>query len=107
MSDPDQKLQIVTEHVDHLAVKQHTAADAITTANRLTEGVSERITSTHGSACSATSSAMSAAEEARLAAGAALRQTSLDLADKLTGAAINYNDVDYRSGKSLGQACQA
>jgi hypothetical protein len=106
MSDQDKNLQVVTEHLDHLAEKQQTAADKITGANRMTGDVSANIVSTHGLVCSATSIAVSAADDARKAAGAALYKTSSELATKLTTAAINYNDTDYRSGNSLGQACQ-
>ena len=106
MSDQDKNLQVVTAHVDHLASKQQMAAEKITGANRTTGDVSASITSTHGLVCSATSMAVSAADEARKAAGAALHETSSELAEKLKTAAINYNDTDYRSGKSLGQACQ-
>lgn len=106
MSDQDKNLHVLTEHIDHLAQKQQTAADKITGANRTTGDVSANILSTHGLVCSATSIALSAADEARQTAGASLHKTSSELATKLATAAVNYNDTDYRSGNSLGQACQ-
>jgi hypothetical protein len=50
--------------------------------------------------------ALSAADAARKAAGAALYKVSAEFDAKLTTAAINYADADYRSGASIGQACE-
>jgi hypothetical protein len=106
VTDQDKNLQVVTDHIDDLAGRQQTAADRIMGANRMTGDISARIVSTHGVVCSATSLAVAAADEARKTAGAAIQTTSSELALKLTTAALNYNDTDYRAGKSLGQACQ-
>ena len=106
MSDQDQNLQVVTSHIDHLAEKQQTAANQIMGANRTAGEISSRIVSTHGVVCSATSLAVSSAESARETAGSALYKASTELAEKLTTAATNYRDADYRAGRSLGQACQ-
>lgn len=106
MGDLVKNLQVVTEHIDNLAELQQRAADKITGANRTTGGVSERVESTHGLVCMATSSAVESIDTARKAAGAALFTTSTELAAKLTTAALNYNDTDYRAGKSIGQVCQ-
>lgn len=106
MSDQEQNLRVVTSHINHLAAKQHTAVDNITGANRTTGTVAANVVSTHGLACSATSIAVSSADAARKAAGAALFTVSTELEAKLTTAAVNYADVDYRAGNSLGQACE-
>jgi hypothetical protein len=106
MTDQGKNLQVVTEHLDHLAEKQQTAANKITGANRMTGDVSASVLATHGLVCSATSIAVSAVDDARKLAGTALHETSSELATKLTTAAINYNDADYMAGDKLGQQCQ-
>lgn len=106
MSDQEQNLQVVTGHINHLAEKQHTAADKIMGANRTTGDVAANVSSTHGLVCSATSMAVSAADTARKTAGAALYKVSTELETKLNTAATNYENADYRAGKSLGQACE-
>ena len=78
----------------------------MTGANRTTADVAANIISSHGLACSATSFAVSIAETARKTAGTQLNKVSTELTAKLTTAAANYEDVDYREGRSLGQACQ-
>jgi hypothetical protein len=106
VSDQDQNLRVLTEHIIRLAEKQQTAADKVLGANRMTGDVASRVTSTHGLVCSATSLAVSGADTARKAAGEALHKVSTELSEKLTTAANNYNNADYRAGRSLGQACQ-
>jgi hypothetical protein len=106
MSDQDQNLKVVTGHLTHLATSQLRAADLVTGANRTTADVAANIISSHGLVCSATSVAVSMAETARKTAGTQLNKVSTELSAKLTTAATNYDDVDYREGRSLGQACQ-
>lgn len=106
MSDQEQNLQVVTGHINHLAEKQHTAADKIMGANRATGDVASNLVSTHGLVCSATSIAVSTADTARKTAGATLHRVSTELEAKLNTAAVNYENADYRAGNSLGQACQ-
>jgi hypothetical protein len=106
MTDQQQNLECVTEHIDLLAGMQQTAADKILGANRTTGDVSDSVTRTHGYVCWATSLAVSNADTARKAAGAALFRVSNELSEKLTTAASNYNNADYMAGRSLGQACQ-
>jgi hypothetical protein len=106
MSDQDQNLRVVTDHINELAKRQRTAADKITGANRGTGNAAADVLGTHGLVCWATSTAVSTAEEARTAAGAKLYQVSAEFSEKLTTAAINYNDADYRARKSLGRACR-
>ena len=106
MSDQEQNLQVLREHIDHLAEKQLTAANQITGANRTTGDAAGNVSSTHGLVFSATSLAVSAADTARRTAGAALYKVSNELSEKLTTAASNYDNADYRAGRSLGQACQ-
>ncbi len=106
MTDQDQNLHVVTGHINHLAEKQQTAANQILGANRTTGDMAGSVVSSHGLVCSATSLAVSRADTARTTAGAALYKVSTELAEKLTTAATNYGDVDYRAGRSLGQACR-
>jgi hypothetical protein len=106
VSGQEQNLKVVVDHINGLAEKQQRAADLFTGANRTTAGVAANVVSTHGLVCSATSIAVSVAETARKAAGSQLLTVSTELAAKLTTAATNYDDVDYREGRSLGQACQ-
>ncbi len=106
MTDQDQNLKVVVDHVNELAARQHTTADKITGANRSVGDVAAQAVRTHGLVCSATSVALATADTGRTAAGAALHTVSTELEAKLTTAAINYDDADYRAGRSLGQACQ-
>jgi hypothetical protein len=106
MSSEEQNLKVVTDHVTELASKQQRAAHLFVGANRTTGDVAADILSTHGLVCSATSIAVSAADTARKTAGSNLYKVSCELATKLSTAAINYGDADYRAGRSLGQACQ-
>lgn len=102
MTDQQMNLHVLTEHIDKLAEKQHTAADKITGANRMTGGdIAYKVFSTHGAVCSPTSMVFSGVDTARKAAGAALHKVSSELAEKLTTAASNYNSIDYMSGKML------
>jgi hypothetical protein len=102
----DQNLHVVTDHIDRLAAMQHTAADKIMGSNRTTADVAGNVLSTHGLVCSATSIALSSADAARKAAGEVLYKVSTEFEAKLTTAAVNYADTDYRLGDSLGQACE-
>lgn len=97
-------LRVLTEHVRKLADRQQAAADQITGANRATTGVADRVSDTHGLVCFLTSSALSAADEARQSAGSALHKVSNDLSEKLTTAAGNYDNADYRAGNRISQA---
>jgi hypothetical protein len=106
MTGQQQNLQVVTDHVRELAKRQQTAADKIMGANRTTGDVAANIFSSHGLVCSATSIAVSTAETARKAAGEAMYKVSTELVAKLNTAATNYDNVDYREGRSLGEACQ-
>jgi Excreted virulence factor EspC, type VII ESX diderm len=106
MTDQQQNLQVVTDHITLLAGKQQTAADKLLGANRTSGDVSDSVASTHGYVCWATTLAVSNADTARKAAGAALFRVSNELSEKLTTAANNYNNADYMAGRSLGQACR-
>jgi hypothetical protein len=106
MTDQQQNLQVVTDHINLLAGHQQTAADKILGANRTAGNVSDSVASTHGHACWATTLAVSNADTARTTAGAALFKVSNELSEKLRTAASNYNNTDYMAGRDLGQACQ-
>jgi hypothetical protein len=106
MTDQDQNLRVVVDHINKLAEAQQRAADKIMGANRYTGAIAGSVGSTHGLICMATKLAVADAEEERSAAGKALFATSTELAEKLTSAANNYNNVDYMAGKNLGQECR-
>lgn len=54
--------------------------------------------------CFATSHAMSKGETARKDAGDTMYTVSTEFKQKLDTAAVNYKDVDYREGRSIGEA---
>jgi uncharacterized phosphosugar-binding protein len=104
MSDLEQNLKVVTDHLGELANRQQTAADKIIGANRATVEIAAKIEATHGLICFATSQAMSAGESARKEAGQTLYNVSTEFNQKLDTAATNYENVDYREGRSIGEA---
>lgn len=106
MSNLELNLMVLTDHLEELARKQQSAADQVTGANRHTGDVTTQVENTHGLICKATTAALKEAEAGRKAAGDTLVRVSTELAAKLTTAATNYNDVDYREGRSIGQVCQ-
>ncbi|WP_419179564.1 ESX-1 secretion-associated protein [Mycolicibacterium peregrinum] len=95
-------LAVVTEYLGELATKQQTAVDLITTANSHTADIASKIESTHGKVCWATILALSG-NESRKVAGRTLATVSAELNEKLGRASTNYNDADYRAGKSFGE----
>lgn len=103
MSDLELNLKVVTDHLTELGGFQETAANKIVGANRETADVAAKIEDTHGLVCYATSQAMSEGETARKDAGDNLYTVSTEFKEKLDVAAINYNDVDYREGRSIGE----
>ena len=104
MSDLELNLKVVTDHLTELGGFQETAANKITGANRETADVAAKIKETHGLVCYATSQAMSEGETARKEAGDTMYTVSTEFKQKLDTAAVNYNDVDYREGRSIGEA---
>jgi hypothetical protein len=104
VTDFDQNLKVLTEHVRRLATEQQAAAGRITVANRSARDVAGNMWSTHGVVCAPTNIAMATAETAREAAGAALWKVSTELSEKLTNAADNYDSVDSQEGQDIG-AC--
>lgn len=104
MTDQEENLKVLTEHVRRLATDQQAAAGRITVANQSAQGVAGNMWGTHGVVCAATNIAVSAAETARLAAGAALYKVSTELSEKLTNAAGNYDSADSQGGQDIG-AC--
>lgn len=107
MTAAEQNLKIVTDHLARLSDIQRRGSDLFTGANRSTSGVAENVSRTHGLVCQLTNLALSAAETARKSAGENLHQKSAEMAEQLTTAAANYNDADYRAGRSLGGAIKA
>jgi hypothetical protein len=106
MSDFEMNLAVVTQYLEELGAKHQHAADQITGANRLVADSSSKIESTHGLICWATIQAL-AGDEPRKAAGETLVRVSTEFEEKLARAARNYNDVDYREGRSIGEAGDA
>ena|ERR1700712_76886 len=103
MSDFEMNLKVVTDYLAELGRTQETAANKITGANRETADIAAKIEATHGLVCYATSQAMSAGETARKEAGDAMYTVSTEFQQKLDTAAVNYQDVDYREGRSIGE----
>lgn len=104
MTDFEQNLKILTEHIRRLASEQQAAAGRITVANQSAQNVADNMWSTHGAVCAPTNTAMAFAEKARKSAGAVLWRVSTELSEKLTNAADNYDDVDSQEGQDIG-AC--
>lgn len=102
MTAQDDNLRVLTEHIRWLSGKQQAAAGRITIANQAPAGVAAGMWGTHGAACAATNMAMAAAETARTAAGTNMLALTHDLAERLTDAATNYEDADYRAGIEIG-----
>lgn len=102
----DLNLKVVTEHIDELAGHHETAADKILGANRFAQGVADRVESTHGLICYATSLAMSDAESSRSSAGQALHRVSTEFGEKLRNTSTNYQNTEYISGQKLSSECR-
>lgn len=109
MSDLDLNLKVLTDYLGELGAKHQIAADLIAGANRSVADITAKIETSHGLICWATIRALNGGE-ARRTAGETLARVSEETAEKLGRAATNYNDVDYREGRSIGEAgtaCQA
>ncbi|KMO70179.1 MAG: ESX-1 secretion-associated protein [Mycolicibacterium rufum] len=104
MSDFEKNLAVLTDHVRWLSSKQRAAAGRITVANQSVRDTASSMWSSHGIVCAPTNMAVAAAQSARAEAGATLHKISEELATRLTDAADNYDDADYRSGDNIG-AC--
>lgn len=104
MTDFEENLKVLTEHIRRLATEQQAAAGRITVANQSARGVSGNMWSTHGVVCAQTNIAVSTAETARTAAAAALWKVSTEFSEKLANAADNYDNVDSQGGQDIG-AC--
>jgi Excreted virulence factor EspC, type VII ESX diderm len=102
VSAQEQNLKVLTDHIRDLATKQQAAAGRIKVANESVGEVAGSMWGSHGVACAATNMAVSAAETARATAGTHLYQVSTKLSENLNYAADNYDDVDYREGRSIG-----
>ena len=105
MTNPERNLNVLTCHLDHLAKQHRHAADQLTGANRAAAPAAASILHTHGLVCTATSAAMSSADDARNELGTRLFQKSTELSAKLTTAAANYENTDYLTGKQVGGQC--
>lgn len=103
MSNLDMNLKVLTEYLGELGAKHQTASDLITGANRSVADITSKIESSHGLICWATISALGGGE-ARKTAGDTLVRVSEEFTEKLGRAATNYNNVDYREGRTIGDA---
>ncbi|WP_441957887.1 ESX-1 secretion-associated protein [Mycolicibacterium houstonense] len=109
MSDLEMNLGVLTGYLLELAGGHQKAADLITGANRHTDEISSNVESSHGQVCWATINALSGGEP-RKAAGETLVRVAGEFSEKLGRAANNYNNADYRAGRTIGEAgtaCQA
>jgi hypothetical protein len=104
--DQEKNLKVLTEHILDLAKRQQTAVDQITGANRAIADPARNVQDTHGMVCEATHLAVSAAEEARRAAGSALFKVSTELGEKLNTAAARYDHTDSAGADAI-TACEA
>ncbi|GAS90614.1 type VII secretion target [Mycolicibacterium brisbanense] len=109
MSNLELNLAVLTEFLDELGAKHQTAGDLIAGANRKAADVATKIESSHGLVCAATIQALSNGEPRQIA-GETLAKVAAEFHEKLGRAATNYNNVDYREGRTIGEAgtaCQA
>ncbi|OLT91378.1 ESX-1 secretion-associated protein [Mycobacterium syngnathidarum] len=106
MSSLEMNLKVLTDYLTELGLKHQTVTDLITGANRSVADIASKIESTHGLVCWATIQALSGGEP-RKAAGETLGRVSAEFTEKLGRAATNYNDIDYREGRSIGAAGSA
>jgi Excreted virulence factor EspC, type VII ESX diderm len=104
-TDQEKNLKVLTDHIRHLAEQQQQAVNQITGANRSIVDPARNVQYTHGMVCEATHLAVSAAEEARRAAGGALFKVSTELGEKLNTAAARYDHSDA-AGASAIDACE-
>jgi Excreted virulence factor EspC, type VII ESX diderm len=100
-NDSEQNLTVLTEHILHLAEKQHKAVDQITGANRSIVDPAREVLDTHGLACGATNLAVAAVETTRRTAGAALLRVSTELGEDLKTAVSRYDGTDSAEGGNL------
>jgi hypothetical protein len=105
-TDQEKNLKVLTEHIMLLATKQQEAVNKITGANRSIVDPARNVQDTHGMVCEATHLAVSAAEEARRAAGGALFKVSTELGEKLNAAAARYDNTDAAGADAI-RACEA
>jgi hypothetical protein len=99
--DQEKNLGVLTEHIRDLAKRQQDAVNKITGANRSIVDPARNVQDTHGMVCEATHLAVSAAENARRAAGGALLTVSTELAVKLDSAAARYDHTDEAGADAI------
>jgi methyl-accepting chemotaxis protein len=104
-TDQEKNLKVLTDHIRHLAERQQQAVNQITGANRSIVDPARNVQDTHGMVCEATHLAVSAAEEARRAAGGALFKVSTELGEKLNTAAARYDHTDAVGANDI-TACE-
>ncbi|MBB5166574.1 hypothetical protein HNP02_006560 [Mycobacterium sp. AZCC_0083] len=104
-TDQEKNLGVLTEHIRHLAERQQESVNKITGANRSIVDPARNVQDTHGMVCEATHLAVSAAEEARRAAGSALFKVSTELGEKLSAAAARYDHTDAAGADAIN-ACE-
>ncbi|UBV14121.1 ESX-1 secretion-associated protein [Mycolicibacterium fortuitum] len=103
MSNLELNLKVLTDYLGELGVQHQKATDLITGANRSVADIVSKIERTHGLICWSTIQALSGGEP-RKVAGDTIGKVSAEFTEKLGRAATNYNDVDYREGRSIGAA---
>jgi hypothetical protein len=103
MSDSELNLHVLTDHVRELAHKQNAACGRIRTAgDAVADGLGSRLWKTHGIVSALMNSAVSEAESVRIEAIWAQYRLGIDLHDRLSNAADNYENADWVNGRDLG-----
>jgi hypothetical protein len=87
-------LHFTAEYIRSLAALQNDVAHDIGLATITADNVGEKVTTTHGSICAVTASAVKDAEFERDKAARLTQAASSDLAVKLEDAAATYDKID-------------
>ena len=107
VSNLEDNLEVLTEHIDELAAKQTTAAGNLKIAGETVNDLASSVWATHGVVCAASNTAVENIEAARDAADAKLWRVSHDLSERLRMASANYNNTDWIAGKEIDNSCKA
>jgi Excreted virulence factor EspC, type VII ESX diderm len=94
-------LAVTPEYLDTLAAMQDQAADKAGSAATAASDLSGKLWLSHGIASGASNLAFSNAEEARQAAGNAIKKASTELAVKLRAASDAYQATDDQTGENI------
>jgi len=102
LTNQELNLKVLTDHLTELSGKQGSAGGDIAIAKTsVHSGLTGTVFRTHGAVCAGTSLAMATVETARTNGFTRQHQMAQHLAESLTNAANNYNDVDFREGRNI------